>query len=289
MKALVFGEILWDIIDDVPHLGGAPLNFAAHLVKSGAESHIISALGNDELGQRALDQVGQTGVQTKSIQSNEHPTGTVDVFLDNGQPDYLIHTDVAYDHIISTDQSYKGTGIDLFYFGTLIQRSEQSRDTLYKLLDFNIFEFVFYDVNLRKDCFNKANIERSLRYANIIKLNKEEVEAIGELVFGELMDMETFLQALSKKYNPKIVIVTDGGNGCFIYENKALKHVHGLSVTVKDAVGAGDAFSAAFMAKYFKCRDALLSATVANKVGAYVASNQGAIPEYSEELLSALK
>lgn len=287
MKAIAFGEILWDIIDGKPHLGGAPLNFAAHLAKSGVESHMVSAVGNDDLGTKALKRVRELGVGATHVnQLRNYPTGTVDVFLEDGQPDYLIHENVAFDHIKISEK--KLPDVDLFYFGTLIQRASLSRSTLYSLLANNHFEYVFYDVNLRKNCYTAENIMKSLEFANIVKLNLDEVEEIGRLVWGGVKGLEAFLTRLDAEYAPKIVIVTDGGNGCYIYELNELKHVAGIEVEVQDAVGAGDSFSAAFMAKYFKSKDALLSATVANKVGAFVASSKGAIPEYSDELIAEL-
>jgi fructokinase len=289
MKSVAFGEVLWDIIEGKPHLGGAPLNFAAHLSKAGAESHIISKIGNDELGTAALQQIQLLGVHTGLISvDSQHETGTVDVFLKNGQPDYKINTDVAYDYIEEAEELATFPEVHLFYFGTLIQRNEMSRKALYRILDFNKFEFTFYDVNLRKDCYDKEVIHRSLQYANIIKLNKGEVKTIGELLFKKNMSSDEFLKETDRQYKPKIVIITDGGNGCFIHQNGFTTHVPGVEADVKDAIGAGDSFSAAFMYKYFRTRDALVSARVANVVGAFVASNHGAIPVYSEQVKAVL-
>lgn len=289
MKSIAYGEILWDIINDIPHLGGAPLNFAAHLSKSGAESFIISKVGNDKLGKTAVEKVGEQGVSIDFISEDSHyPTGTVDVFLVDGQPDYLIHENVAFDNIESESRMDSLDGYDLFYFGTLIQRTATSRETLYSILETNTFEYIFYDVNLRKNCFSEENIRRSLQYANIVKLNGDELEVISEMMYEEKKVMNDFLEIYSNDYNIKTTIVTDGANGCYVYENNALNHVEGVEVEVKDAIGAGDSFSAAFMYRYFKTRDAYHSAEIANRVGAYVASQQGAIPEYSEELKGML-
>lgn len=285
---MAFGEILWDIIDGQPHLGGAPLNFAAHLAKSGVQSEMISAVGTDYYGAEAKKRVKELSVGVDLVSElSEYPTGTVDVFLEDGQPDYLIHTNVAFDHIRvkKTDLEH----YDLFYFGTLIQRETESRESLYRVLQHNNFDYIFYDVNLRKNCFNSETLKTSLGYANIIKLNMDEVHEIARLIWNQEMSLEGFLVRLNKEFSPRIVIITDGGNGCYVFESNELKHVAGVKVKVKDAVGAGDSFSAAFMAKYMKSKDALLSAMVANKVGAYVASCEGAIPDYSKELIEELR
>jgi fructokinase len=289
MKSIAFGEILYDVIEDNPYLGGAPLNFAIHLAKAGGESHIISKVGNDDLGRNALEEIKKQGVGTRYIGTDESlKTGTVEVVLDEGQPDYLIHEDVAFDNITVDQVPENFDETHIFYFGTLVQRSEQSRETLYKILDFTLFEFVFYDVNLRKDCYSKETIHRSFGYANIIKLNRNEVSTIGTLLFGEELNLEGFLEKCKSTYSPKIIIVTDGANGCYIFEEGKINHVPGTNITVKDTIGAGDSFSAAFMYKYFRTRDALISAATANKVGAFVASQQGAIPEYSPTIQQQL-
>ena len=148
MKALVFGEILWDIIEGVPHLGGAPLNYAAHLTQCGNHATIVSAVGNDELGERALDLVAKMGVDTSLVQQVEKPTGYVPVTLKNGQPDYEITRNVAYDYIdwgVLSEHNLKE--FDVFYFGSIIQRNSMSAESLYNLLDRFEFANVFYDVN----------------------------------------------------------------------------------------------------------------------------------------------
>lgn len=290
MKSIAFGEILYDIILGKPHLGGAPLNFAVHLAKAGGESHIISNVGNDDLGQNALEEIRKQGVGTRFIGTDDNlNTGTVEVQLDKGQPEYIIDKNVAYDNITFNLVPENFDETHIFYFGTLSQRAEHSRETLYKILDFTHFEFVFYDVNLRKDCFNKETIHRSFGYANIIKLNRSEVNTVGALIFGEKLNLEGFLERCKTTYKPKIIIITDGANGCYIFEDGKTNHVPGTNITVKDTIGAGDSFSAAFMYKYFRTRDALISAATANRVGAFVASQQGAIPEYSPMIQEQLQ
>jgi len=290
MKSVAFGEVLWDIIDGEPHLGGAPLNFAAHLAKASAESHIISKVGNDDLGSAAVRQIQLLGVHTGFIEVDpDHKTGTVDVFLEDGQPDYNINPSVAYDYIVEDTLPISFSEVNLFYFGTLIQRHEVSRKALYKILDFNSFEFIFYDVNLRKDCYTKDSIHRSLQYANIVKVNKGEVDIINEILFQATGGMEDFLRRCVSDYETALIIVTDGGNGCYIHQNGHTTHVPGVKADVKDAIGAGDSFSAAFMYKFFRTRDVFISARVANVVGAYVASRQGAIPVYSTEVKAILE
>ena len=285
MNVLAFGEILWDIIDDKPHIGGAPLNFAAHIVKSGAHSSIISRVGNDEFGIEAREVVKGLGVAVENIGlDSDHPTGTVDVYLSKGQPDYHIVENVAFDFIIQDQIPDNCADFDIFYFGTLVQRSAISRSTLYQLLETSSFTYRFYDVNLRKNCFNAETVRKSFEFANIIKLNDEEVAMVSKLVFNQELSIIDFVQFCQQQYQPEIILITAGADGCYVFWQGELLHIKGEVVVVKDAIGAGDAFSATFMYNYFHSHDAILAATVANKIGGFVASQQGAIPDYPEAL-----
>ncbi len=292
MKVLSFGEILWDIIEGKHYLGGAPFNFAAHFSQCGADTYMISRLGKDELGRAAFEEVEKLGVETDFIQWDERqPTGTVDVFLKNGQPSYTIHTKVAYDYI-DFDQ-LKASGLlnqqfDIFGFGSLAQRNETSKQTLRAILTKMSFSHIFYDVNLRKDCYSAAIIRDALSFSTILKLNDEEVALISEFLYGETYENEEFCQKVSQDYQQEIIIITAGGDGCFVYHKGELHIVAGKKVKVADTVGAGDSFSAAFLATFFRLGDPLQAAVVANQVGAFVAASRGPIPLYSEEIKELL-
>lgn len=292
MKALAFGEVLWDIIDGNPHLGGAPLNFAGHMAQCGAKSYILSRVGDDNLGKSAIARIKENKVNTDLTQIDPiHETGTVKVTLSDGQPQYEIKENVAYDFIEYNDQvkSFNEVNFDLFYFGSLAQRNAVSAQTLYTLLDGNDFPDVFFDVNLRKDGFNSAILSRSLQYASILKLNTAELPVISNLVFEDNLSHEDFCKRITEKFKIRIIIITAAENGCYIFTNQHLSHMSGVKVEVADAVGAGDAFSAAFMYQYTKTKNAMKAASVANQIGAYVASKNGALPPYSDEIKKMLK
>lgn len=292
MRSLAFGEILWDIINGEPHLGGAPLNFASHIAQCGAQSYIISRVGNDNLGKSAIARVKENRVNTDFIQIDDnHETGTVKVSVTDGQPDYTIRENVAYDYIeYSTEVSnLSKLDFDLFYFGSLAQRHKTSAYTLNAILNNNNFNDIFYDVNIRKDGFNGIILNDSLGYATILKLNVSELPIMSNLVFDETLSNEEFCNRITERYTIRIIIITAAEEGCYIYTNKHLSHVSGIKVDVADAVGAGDAFSAAFMFQYAKTKNAIKAASVANKIGAYVASKKGAIPPYSDEIKKLLK
>lgn len=291
MNVLSFGEILFDIIEGGNYLGGAPLNFAAHLAQCGVDSYIFSRVGADELGRLALDQVEILGVKTTFIQvDEEHPTGTVQVKLEHGQPDYTICENVAYDfiHLEEQGQALDRTSFDILYFGTLAQRNQRSRETLRQLVARKKFGQIFYDVNLRKGFYTREILQDSLRLCTVLKLNDDEIKVLSVLFYQQELEIEAFSQKVADNFGIDIVIVTAGDRGCYIYKKHILHLVPGYAVTVADTIGAGDAFSAAFVYKYFNGESALNSANIANKLGAYVASLRGPIPAYSLELKKSL-
>jgi fructokinase len=291
MKVLIFGEILWDIIEEKKHLGGAPLNFAAHTFQCGEESGIISSLGQDDLGNEALRLVNDLNVNTDLVQrTDKYNTGTVLVTLDNGQPDYEIKTGVAFDFIKAEKLTRELINqYDAFYFGSLIQRNEESQHTLYEILENFKFDNIFYDVNLRKDCYSKDIIEKSLSYCTMLKVNDDEVTVMSDLLYGQFLDFESFSKEIIMNYPQiELVIVTAGKEGCFVFHQGKLLAVPGIPIDVKDTVGAGDAFSAAFLCTYNKTNDPMKAATVANHVGAFVAASSGPIPKFSKEVRALL-
>lgn len=292
MRILSFGEVLWDIIDGKSHLGGAPLNFAAHSVQCGGEAAILSRLGDDKYGTDALSRINKLGLITDLIQADDtKPTGTVPVQLVDGQPDYFITPDVAFDYIDyqSARENLDGHGFDVLYYGTLAQRGV-SGQALKAIHSNHSFKLKFYDVNLRKDCYHKEVIRLSMEHATVAKLNEDEVVEIGQMLFGDALDPVDFIKHLLSEFKKlDHVILTAGGEGCFIYKDQTLHHVKSDPVQVVDAIGAGDSFSASFMYTFFKTGDIMKAAEIGNKVGGFVASSSGAIPKYSEEIKGLLK
>lgn len=287
MKVVSFGEILWDIIEGKAYLGGAPLNFAAHATQCGADSLMISRLGSDDYGKQALQKLAEVDVGYSEVQiDKKHPTGSVDVFLENGQPSYIIHPGVAYDYISfeELNQSFLSSDFGVFYYGTLAQRNKTSRETLYNILESKTFDQIFYDVNLRKDCYSKDIVLQSLEKSNILKLNDEEVSVLSEYMFSKNFGMEDFAKGCYDKYGHEVIIITAGAQGCYVYHREKMQMVSGQKVTVADTVGAGDSFSASFMYMYYQTGDPIKAASIGNQIGAFVASQRGAIPAYTEEI-----
>ncbi len=291
MKVLSFGEILWDIIEGKKYLGGAPFNFSAHISQCGAEAFIVSRLGKDTLGKKAHQEVIKWKVDPSFIQWDEtYPTGTVDVSLQEGQPTYRINTQVAYDFIAAEElhEKIKIHDFDIFYFGTLAQRNPVSARALQKIMQDYTFKHVFCDLNLREGHYTKETIENSLKLCSILKLNHEEVQVLSSLFYREPLSEQLFAQKIAQDYHQKIIIITAGAEGCYVYYQGELHKIGAQKVKVKDAVGAGDSFSAAFLFKYLRNADPVEAGKAANRVGGFVASSRGAIPSYSNEIRELL-
>jgi len=192
---LSFGETLWDVFPSGPVLGGAPLNLAYRLNSLGDRAIIVTRLGRDEYGARALDQIAALGMESIHVQANDvRPTGTVQVTLDDkGNPDFQIVPGVAYDFIEVTGELLElATTADCFCFGTLAQRSPASRHSLLRLLEAATRSLKFLDLNLRKDCFFRETISASLKAADVVKMNLQEAHYLAELFEVSLSSLPDF-------------------------------------------------------------------------------------------------
>jgi len=294
IKVLSFGELLWDIIGGKAYIGGAPFNLASHLAKMGVNSTYISTVGKDSLGEKALKIAKHYGLYTDYISIHSTlPTGKVNVFLDKkGNPQYTINKNTAWDEIILQD-NFKNVLFkeywDAFCFGTLAQRTKSNRELLYGLIQQLNCKYIFYDVNLRQNFYQKEWIERSLHFSNILKLNEEEVATLSELLLGKVVSKEDFCHVISSKYSLKIISITLGENGSIVYDGQDFFKIPRVKVKVVDTVGAGDSFSAAFLFSLLSGLTPRESGLFANQVGAFVASQSGAVPEYLSILKEQIK
>lgn len=279
---LVFGEVLFDIIEGESYLGGAPFNVAAHFARHQNRTVLISAVGNDILGEKVKSSASDYGVSTELLQINAYPTGLVNVTLYDGQPSYEIVENVAWDSICWTselEEYISQNEFDCFYFGMLAQRSETNQSTLNSILNSKSFGTIFFDVNLRKHYYTKYLIENSLKHCTILKINDEEVNVISDLLFGKVLDFNDFAVSIRRQFDVEIIIVTLGKNGAAYFSDKENGVAPGIKVDVADTVGAGDSFSAAFLNAYLKGETIENSVRAGCKLGAYVASQKGAIPD----------
>jgi len=301
IKALTFGEALFDIIKGSAHLGGAPLNLAAHLAKLGAKPSVLTAVGKDRLGEILLARAKAMGVDTSYILIDEkRPTGTVTVELrDEGIPVFTINEGVAWDSITPDEEEVKalaGEEWDVFCFGTLAQRTEENRKTLERLLSEIKAEQFFYDINLRTGFYRKEWILSSLEHTTILKMNEEEADILSSLLSGALdisrpfHSYEALCRLITEKYpGISVICITKGPRGAAVCHKGIYEAVETIPVEVADTVGAGDAFSAGFLYVCLSGYGVLKAASIACILGTYVASKPGSVPEYSKEVLEGLK
>jgi fructokinase len=288
MKIVSIGEVLWDVIGDQEHLGGAPFNFAAHARKLGHDVHFVSAVGCDERGDRVLERMVQMNLSTRFVRRAEgFPTGTASVILDaNGQPSFRIGHPAAYDfpELTATDlEELLSPAPDWIYFGTLLQMSSQAHEVTGRLLAATIGARRFYDVNLRPSCYEPQLVRDLMAQATVVKLNDEEVPMVDLMCGRSHSSLEDFCRDYAALLGWEAVCVTRGAEGCVLLVGDELFRAPGYSVKVADTVGAGDAFAAAFVHGLGSGWPAGQVADFANRVGAVVAGRPGAIPSWTRE------
>ncbi len=284
MNVLSFGEILWDLYPDEKFLGGAPLNFAAHLAKHGENAYMVSAVGQDELGEAAIERIRQWGVHTDYItRIGEKQTGKCLVTLDEQSvPSYNLLEDVAYDYIPCGEI----TGdFDVLYFGTLALRSEANFKTLQELLKGNRFKEVFVDINIRPPFYSAETVKFAAENATILKISAEELPAVyAALGVPALTPHPEFAGMLAQRHaRLTCVIITLGADGAYVLDRRQRTEYRCSSaqVKVKSTVGAGDSFSAAFLSKYMGGCPMESCLDHAVKVAGFVVSEFDAVPDYS--------
>ena len=283
LKTIVcYGEVLWDIFPDAAKPGGAPMNVAYHLKQFGIDSRMISSVGSDQLGKDLLDQLQAWSIPTENCQVDENfRTGFVEAIAgEDHEMTYVIHEDVAWDQIQpSVEYDAVVEQADAFVFGTLVTRNETSRNTLYRLLDKATYKV--FDINLRPPFYSKEVIEYLLQQCNLLKLNHSELDLIISWYDDSRLDEASGVQALQEKFDIQEVIVTKGSRGATYYDGHNSHTFPAFHVNVKDTVGSGDSFLAAFLSKKIQNESIETSMLYATALGAFVASNEGACPEYS--------
>lgn len=277
---LAFGETLWDLLPSGPALGGAPFNFSYRATALGDCGIIVTRLGRDDYGRKALEQIAALGMETSYIQRDEQNlTGTVEVKLDgNRNPDYHIVPDAAYDFLDLSYELMELAGkVDCFCFGTVAQRAEKSRRTLHRLLDLGGKALRFFDINLRKDCYMLETIVNSLGKADILKMNLQEAHYLAELFEISISSLPDFCAEIIEQRSLKCCLVTMGEHGAFAAAADGTRvYVPGYQVQLADTCGSGDAFSAGFVHEYLREKPLADCCLLGNALGAIVSQQNGA-------------
>ena len=273
-------------------LGGAPLNFAAHLGRLGHEAVLASAVGTDELGRTALKRIEGLGLSRRLIQSAlEFPTGIASVRLrPHGQTAFQIQRPAAYDAIRLNEEQMTWLSAwapEWLYHGTLFAMTDPGANTLRDLIRATAGAIRFYDVNLRPDWYSPALVEEFLRGAGVVKLNEEEMIEVARIANLPAADRESFCVEGARRYGWRAVCVTLGARGCALWAEGEYAEQEGWPVEIADPVGAGDGFSAALLHGLSLGWSVPRMARFANRVGALIASRPGGIPDWDLQEIAA--
>jgi fructokinase len=289
MRIIAVGEILWDVFDKEECLGGAALNFSATSQRLGNSVVLLSAVGSDVRGDRAIQLMSGLGIQSEHLQiSPDRETGTAVVVIDpQGNATYRIDRPAAFDQYPLTEQTLEALDAwkpEWIYFGTLAQTDTQNEQNLHRLVDRFPGLRCFYDINLREGHWDLELVRRLSSLATIVKLNESEAETLFQLTcLDEAYTLELFCRHWSSAHRVQMICVTLGGKGCAIYTGDQLSQFSGFPVDVVDTVGAGDAFAASYLHGCNLGWPVAQTASFANAMGALVASRAGANPDWSFE------
>ena len=276
------GEALWDMLPDGKKIGGAPANFAYHVSQFGLDTRVVSAVGEDELGAEILKNLREKKLNCM-IETVPYPTGTVQVELDiNGVPCYDIREGVAWDNIPFTP-ALEGLARQTraVCFGSLAQRSVVSRETINRFLDAmpdGEGQYKIFDINLRQGFYTKEILCNSMRKCNILKINDEELVTVSRMFGYPGIDLQDKCWILLAKYNLRMLILTCGVNGSYVFTPGEISFVETPKVEVADTVGAGDSFTAAFVASILKGKPVPEAHKIAVATSAFVCTQNGAMP-----------
>ncbi len=282
LKAVAYGEVLWDVFANEKKIGGAPLNVALRMKTLGCEVAMISCVGNDEDGKAIKEQVKQLGLETDTIVvSEDFPTGLVNVTLnERGSASYEISYPSAWDKIELNDLARNSVAnADVLIYGSLVCRDNVSRLALEEMLQKKVNKV--FDVNLRKPHYSYEMLERLMQSADFIKFNDEELLEITAAMASPFTSLEDNMNFIAERSKVTGMCVTRGKHGALLMWEGRLYENEGYPVEVADTVGAGDSFLAALIASLLSGKEPQYSIDFACAVGALVAESPGANPEIS--------
>ena len=283
------GEALWDVLPDGKKIGGAPANFAFHAGQAGMDSRVVSAVGNDALGVEALATLEGKGLNIEAVARVDFPTGVVNVSLgEQGIPQYDICEGVAWDNIPFTPAlANLASQAQAVCWGSLAQRNEVSRKTIFSFLDAMPSDeerLKVFDINLRQQFYTLEIIEASCRRANVLKINDEELVLVSEMLRLGAGSPEVLCRSLMERYGLRILVLTCGANGSYVFTPVETSYRVTPKVQVADTVGAGDSFTATLVGELLRKTPVGVAHEHAVEVAAYVCTQQGAMAEWPDSL-----
>jgi fructokinase len=293
------GEVLWDLFPDGAKFGGAPANYAHHASALGAEVHLLTALGADDLGARATEHLSAMKISLESVQSHSgYPTGSVRVTVSSdGQASYRFGEDEAWDHLLWQDDLLRIAGAcDAVCFGTLGQRAAESRDVIQRFVRSTKSDAIrVLDLNLRPPFVSSTVIQRSLELSNTLKLNDDELEVCSDLFSLTGNSVNSKLSQLAARFELDVIVLTLGQRGAVMFDHGLVFKTKARVVEVQDTVGAGDSFTARITCGLLAQEDAESMLDGACRLAEFVCTESGAtpkvpfglVPEFSRNWLRA--
>ena len=296
---LGIGELLWDVLPGGARLGGAPANFTVMAGRLGSHAAVLSRIGRDELGRKAVELLDPLPADTEFLQVDPvHETGRVTVAFENGQPHYTIHEPAAWDFMELSDEWIKlAERADAICFGSLAQRSLESRQTIQTLAAQTQAGCVrVFDVNLRAPFYSSEVVQESLELATVMKMNDAEVPLVLGLLGLQAFDPEApgalrhAAERLLEEFPTlRMVAVTRGGEGSLLVSRESWHEHPGVPVTVADTIGAGDAFTAAMTHYLLRGADLATLNEAGNRWGGWLASQSGAMPDLDDHVRTRIE
>ncbi|MGM9695057.1 MAG: carbohydrate kinase [Alloprevotella sp.] len=283
------GEALWDVLPNGRKIGGAPANFAFHAGQAGMDARVVSAVGQDELGDETISALQSKGLNTEAVARVNFPTGMVQVSLgEQGIPQYDICEGVAWDNIPFTPTlETLARNTQAVCWGSLAQRSDVSHQTICRFLDAMPSEegrLKVFDINLRQHFYTLEVIESSCQRANILKINDEELVIVSDLLRLGTVNPEQQCRLLMERYALDILVLTCGSNGSYLFTPDETSFRVTPKVEVADTVGAGDSFTASLVSELLRGTPISMAHKRAVEVAAFVCTRHGAMAEWSDEL-----
>jgi fructokinase len=296
---LGIGELLWDVLPGGARLGGAPANFTVMAGRLGSHAAVLSRIGRDDLGRKAVELLDPLPADTEFLQVDPvHETGRVTVEFKHGQPHYTIHEPAAWDFMELSDEWVKlAERADAICFGSLAQRSLESRQTIQTLAAQTQASCVrVFDVNLRAPFYSSEVVQESLELATVMKMNDAEVPLVLGLLGLQAFDpqapgaLRAAAQRLLEEFPTlKMVAVTRGGAGSLLVTRETWHEHPGIPVKVADTIGAGDAFTAAMIHYLLRGADLATLNEAGNHWGGWVASQSGAMPDLEAQVRTRIE
>ena len=274
---------MWDVLPAGKHLGGAPANFAYHAGQQGAESTVVSRIGNDDLGSEIRSVLDSKGLSSSLQTDMENPTGTVTVEIaGEGIPEYVIHQPVAWDFLdYNSELKELASECDAVCFGSLAQRNEVSGQSIRSFVENTGPKALrIFDINLRQEFYSKELIDQNLHLANVVKFNDDEYEILRgmyDLPNDELL----FIREMINRFDLSHLVFTKGGDGSYFSDRDFTSYLRTPEIEIVDTIGAGDSFTATIVMGILNENPVTETHKKAIEVSAFVCSSKGAMPEYN--------